>query len=120
MVGNFYNLDALPYDTIKKLVGPCNSLLAPFPVTTFENDMNRKIAGPLIYYYEHYIDDLYYLASNQQNWRDYFKNYSFGIQLVMFFDFLFEETAKKLDKLQEESLKHNHLSEIKIRKGKLK
>ena len=88
---------------------PCHYLQDSIAMAKTDPD----ICMTLVYFYPEYIDHLYERAMLDLKWRGYFRP-----KFLYWFEILFEEQVKRLDRIALKKYKLNHLDEIAIEGGK--
>ena len=99
----------VPYVGIAKALEE-EKYLRKFSPTFPRNDFLHGHLAALLYWYPHYINDLYEYALKGANFRDYFN----GTEMADHFVHLFPQVTIRLDRLRTKGLKTNHLDEIKL------
>ena len=105
----------LPYSAIQRALKD-EKYLRQFTPTFCRNDLIQGNFSALLYWYPHYVEQLYALAIDGHNYMFYFK--PLPSEITEGFVYLFPELMKKLDKARELTLKSNDLDEIKIKRKK--
>lgn len=105
----------LPYATIQRALKD-EKYLRKFDPTFCRNDLLKGNFSALLYWYPHYVEQLYALAIEGHNYMFYFK--TLLPEITEGFIYLFPELIKNLDKARELTLKSNELDEIKIKRKK--
>ena len=110
----YWNIDELPvgelsFLTMRKALND-EKYMRKFKPTFCRNDLMIGHLSALLYWYPHYVNILYELASEGHDYMTYFK----GLNKIIpeEFEFLMSDTVLKLNKLQRSS-KKNHLDEVK-------
>ena len=105
----------LPYATIQRALKD-EKYLRKFTPTFCRNDLAQGHFSALLYWFPHYVEQLYALAIDGHNYMFYFKTLS--PEIIEGFTYLFPELMKNLDKARDLTLKSNELDEIKIKRKK--
>lgn len=96
----------LPYSSIDRALKD-EKYLRKFQPTFFRNDLVNGHLASLLYWYPHYIDNLYEYSLSGKDFRSFLTP-----EMVEHFEYLFPRVCSKLDKLKVKGIKLNHLEEI--------
>lgn len=116
----YFDVEALPvgeipYSVIHKALKH-EKYMRLFEPTFCRNDLMRGNLAALLYWYPHYIDQLYEFAVEGKDYMMYFRG--LPNEIVEAFDYLFPEVKRRLDKVKEDRLNLSELEEIKIKRRK--
>lgn len=114
---SFYPWNDYPYDAFCRLLSDYKKFMVDFTPTNRDDDLRSGLPSRLMYWYPHYILSLYDCARQGIDFRVYLD--SFHPYNKNYFEAVFVETTKTLDKLLE-GHKTNFLDEYIIKNGKLK
>jgi len=106
----------IPYSAIQKALKH-EKYLRRFKPTFCRNDLMRGNLAALLYWYPHYIDQLYEFAVEGKDYMIYFSG--LPTEITEAFDYLFPELKRRLDKVKEDRLNLSVLEEIKIKRRKV-
>ncbi len=99
----------IPYTAIDRALKD-EKYLRKFSPTFARNDMLQGHLASLLYWYPYYIDQLYELALEGIDFREYFNR----TEMKVHFEHLFPAVCIKLDRLRTRGVKTNHFQEVKL------
>ena len=101
----------IPFTAIQNAIKKQEYLLK-FTPTNYREDFLVGHTGALLYWYPEYIDILYELSINDQEFMLFFK--PFPTEIRDGFVYLFPEVKRRLNKIRKKFSKLNHLEEWKL------
>jgi hypothetical protein len=113
----YWKLEELPigevsYMTIQRALQD-EKYMRKFRPSFYRENLLQGHHSALIYWYPHYVNELYEIAVNRGEFRRFFDKFPPHIKTS--FEILFIELCKRLDKIKLSGLKLNHLEEIKFK-----
>jgi hypothetical protein len=116
-------LGEIPYLAVSRLMGgnfhePYRTFDINFLPNVWHEDIKAGLPTPLVYWYPQYIDFLYEIAMEGDDPMIFLNDFHKCNEEL--FREIFEEIHKKLVKLQSNSVRLNHLDELRISNGKVK
>ena len=103
----------VPYSAISKALKH-EKYFRKFQPTFCRNDLLQGHLAALLYWYPHYIDQLYQFASEGKDYMAYFN--SLPVEIREAFDYLFPETKKRLDRVAKYHMEVSILEEFNIKR----